>query len=302
MGAKSIETFFLNTLLKVCIGGVCVVLLADLILFPEDRLSLLIDAVILGSCSVAYLARKRFPNGSVLIVAGIVIAAMLLQCIMVPVNTTTSLSVILVVGFIFSVMFRGRMMYALHAITFLSIIVIFVVQYINPEVRFSEALADLVTVAITYSILYFILTYATAVLKSAYDKLYLSLEASHLELHDKNREIVLRNDALVKTQADLNELNSHLEDIIYERTARIQLQNEVLVKYSYTNAHQLRGPVARLLGLANISRIDPGTDLKEIIFRMEKQAIEIDEVIKKINQDIEMNTDDEDVDWSSKTA
>jgi signal transduction histidine kinase len=157
----------------------------------------------------------------------------------------------------------------------------------NPAMRFSGELNDLITVAITYSILYFILTYATAKLKAGYDKLYRSLEASHKELHQKADEIAAQNEELMQTQDSLNEVNSQLERIIGDRTAKIQAQNEILLKYSYTNAHHLRGPVARLLGLANIYRLDNQMDVNFIISKMEEQANEIDSVVKKINTELE---------------
>lgn len=191
----------------------------------------------------------------------IVLAAMLYQSVVVPINTTTSLSIILVVGFIYSVMLSGTTMWIMHGIAVSVIASMFAIQFFNPELRFSNKMNDVVTVGITYAILYLILTYAAAFMKSAYDKIYV----------------------------DLTSLNTHLEETIKERTGKIQVQNEALVKYSYANAHHLRGPVARLLGLANISRIQTGLSSMEVISRMEEQALEIDEVVKQINKDLEMD-------------
>jgi signal transduction histidine kinase len=175
-------------------------------------------------------------------------------------------------------------------VAFLVIHSIFLIQYFNPGHRFSEKINDLVTVAITYSILYFILTFATGILKRAYDKIYQSLRASHMELHQKASEMASQNEVLVQTQENLNALNSRLEVIISERTAKIQAQNETLLKYSYTNAHDLRGPVARLLGLASVYRLEGNKNGEFIIEKMEEQANEIDAVVKKINTDLESSS------------
>lgn len=261
MELRNIEIFFLNTLLKICIASVGCILLADVILFPEDRLSIYIDIVIFLASIAAYLVRGKFPTLSVFIMTTMVLAAMVYQCIMVPVNTTTSLSIILIVAFIYSVMLKGKTMIAMHVVAFLTVHFIFAVQFLKPELRFSSKLNDVVTVAITYSVLYFILAFATAFIKSSYDKIY----------------------------KDLVSLNAHLEETIKERTGKIQIQNEALVKYSYANAHHLRGPVARLLGLATLSRIQTGLTCSEIVARMEVQAKEIDEVVKQINNDLELD-------------
>jgi hypothetical protein len=289
MAVKNIETFFLDTLLKICIAGVLLISISDVALYPEDKQSLAIDFLILTACTGAYLVRKKYPTISIFMVTLVVLAAMFYQCLAVPPNTTTSLSIILLVGFIHSVMLRGVAMWTMHVLTYVLILAIFLIQFLNPSQRFSMNLNDVVTVAITYSILFFILTYATAVLKEAYDKIFESLRASHEELHQKATEIAAKNDKLVSAQEKLNAVNSHLETIINERTAKIQVQNEILLKYSYTNAHHLRGPVARLLGLASIYRLDSAQNVDFIVRKMEEQANEIDSVVKKINIELESN-------------
>jgi hypothetical protein len=301
MAVKNIEKFFLNTLLRICIGGVFLVLASDALLFPEDKLSIVLDVSILAACLVAFRFRKKYPTAAILTVTSVVLAAMFYQCMVVPVNTTTSLSIILIVGFIHSTMLKGGIMWVMQVGTFLLVNAIFIIQFLNPQHRFSEKTNDVVTVAITYSILFFILTYATRVLKAGYDKLYKSLRASHLELHHKATEMAAQNEELIQTQNNLNSLNSHLEGIISERTEKIQIQNEKLLKYSYTNAHSLRGPVARLLGLASIYKLDRSVDIDFIVLKMEEQANEIDQVVKQINVDLESgNQTDELVSSSGK--
>ena len=63
----------------------------------------------------------------------------------------------------------------------------------------------------------------------------------------------------------------------------------MLVKYSYTNAHHLRAPVARLLGLASIYRVDPNADSIFLITKMIDEANEIDAMVQKITVDLENN-------------
>src|SRR5687768_1525731 len=95
-----IEKFFLNTLLRISIGGVFLILVADFFINPEDTLSLIIDFAILLACIISYAIRNRYPTIAVLPLTSIVLLAMIYQSLAVPVNTTTSLSIILVVGFI----------------------------------------------------------------------------------------------------------------------------------------------------------------------------------------------------------
>jgi hypothetical protein len=113
------------------------------------------------------------------------------------------------------------------------------------------------------------------------------LKDTNKELNQKANEIITQNEELLQATDNLHVLNTNLEKIVNERTTRIQIQNEILIKYSYRNAHHLRGPVARLLGLAAIHKLDSSPDHDFIIEKMVDQAHEIDSVIKQINIDLE---------------
>ncbi|HZB11423.1 MAG TPA: hypothetical protein VE467_00270 [Chryseolinea sp.] len=284
-----IEEFFLNTLLRIAMGGVVLILLADSVLYPEDQVSIAIDAAILTACVISYFIRRKYPTGAVLIFTSIILLSMIYQCIVVPVNTTTSLSIILIVGFIFSVMLKGKLLFAMHCLTFFILHAIFIYQFYNPALAFSTKINDVVTVSITYSILYFILTYASWVLKLRYDEINKDLKGANIQLRQTAQEIETRNEELLQTQNNLNELNMDLEKKVSERTTQIRAQNEMLIKYSYTNAHHLRAPVARLLGLASIYHLDPAMDVGFIVTKMVDEAHEIDAVVKKITVDLESN-------------
>jgi len=286
---ENIEEFFLNTLLRIAMAGVLLILMADTFLYPEDRVSITLDMVILAACVVSYILRRRYPTSAVLIFTSIILIAMIYQCLVVPTNTTTSLSIILVVGFIFSVMLKGRLLFAMHFLTVIILHSIFIFQFYHRELAFSTKVNDVVTVAITYSILYFILTYASWVLKLRYDEINKNLKRANNELWQNAREIETRNEELLQTQNNLNELNMVLEKKVNERTAQIRAQNEMLIKYSYTNAHHLRGPVARLLGLASIYKVDPTADCIFLITKMIDEANEIDAMVQKITVDLENN-------------
>jgi signal transduction histidine kinase len=274
MEIKNIEKFFLNTILIVLIGGTFSILVSNILLYPEDTLSISISTMILLASIIAYLIRQKLPVVSVLLVTSVALATMSYQRLTVP-NTTTTLSVVLIVGFIFSVMLKGRIMWVMHGIAFVIINTIFV-----------YLVEDKVTAAITYSILYFVIAYATAVLKSSYDRIHQYLRETNIELNEKAKAIEAQNEELIQIQDNLSTLNNDLERIVNERTARIQVQNEVLIKYSFTNAHHLRGPVARLLGLAAIYKLEPNKDHDFFIEKMVDQAHEIDAVIKQINIDL----------------
>ena len=276
MEVKDIEKFFLNALLRISIAGVSLVLLSNL-LFEEDIVSTSISTVILAACVISYVLRGRYPTLAVINLTSFVLMAMVYQRLEVP-TTTTSLSIVLLVGFIISVMLKGRTMWLMHGIAFLILNTVFILN-----------MPGAVVAAVTYSTLYLILTYATGMLKFNYDRINQDLRHANHELQEKSYEIAAQNEELIQIQNNLSDLNEDLEKTIHDRTAKIQAQNEILIKYSYTNAHQLRGPVARLLGLVSLYKLEPNSNPEFLIAKMADQAFELDSVIRKINVELDSN-------------
>jgi signal transduction histidine kinase len=287
MDSKSIEAFFLNTLLKLATAGVFLITFVDVLFDPQDRTSIIIDVVILGTCLLAYALRKHAPNAAMLIFTSVILIAMVYQCLVVPLNTTISLSILLLDGFIVSVMLKGKLKVAMHTAIVTSIIAVFFVQHTTPALRFASTNNEQLTILVTYLIVYFNLAYPSSILKKKYDLINMHLSEMNDALTQKTSDMSVQNSVLLQAQSELNALNSNLERILNDRMAKIQAQNEVLVRYSYNNAHHLRGPVARLLGLAAIYKIDIQADPDFIIARMVDQAHEIDAVVKLINEDLE---------------
>ncbi len=230
METNNIEKFFLNILLRISILGVLLILASNILLFPKDTLSIFISAIILSACLLSYLIRGAYPAAAVLISTSIVLMAMVYQRMVAP-FTTTSLSVVLVVGFIFSVLLKGRIMLLMHGIAFLILNTIFTV---NVE--------DAITAAITYSTLYFILTYATWILKFNYDKMNLNLRNANMELHEKSNEIAAQNEMLLQTQGHLSLLNSSLEKEVNDRTFKIKEQERVADQIQFYERSSLAWP------------------------------------------------------------
>ena len=284
---QTIEQFFLRNLLRITLGGTSLILVTDIALYPDDKLSIAIDVVIVAACIISYALMQKFYVASVLMITGITWVAMIYQCMVVPVNSTTSMSVLLILGFIFSILLKGRLMWAMHIVVCLSIAFVFALQLQVPALRITPHSSEIATMAITYFVLYFIISFCTSILKSRYDQTNQALRIANEELHGKAYEIEAQNEELLQSHESLNELNRNLERMVMERTEKVHAQNQMLLKYTYTNAHHLRGPVARLLGLITIHKLEPNPDYNFFMTKMEDQAKEIDDVVKQINEELE---------------
>jgi len=106
------------------------------------------------------------------------------------------------------------------------------------------------------------------------------------ELKEKTEEIEAQNEELIQGQDKLNEVNQHLEDLVDKKTENIKTQNEKLIKYAFTNAHHVRGPVARILGLLQLYRMDTDLNYPWVFEKIEEETKQIDEIIKGIGNDL----------------
>jgi signal transduction histidine kinase len=111
-------------------------------------------------------------------------------------------------------------------------------------------------------------------------RLIVELRQKTEQIHDQNRE-------LSRSRQDLIKLNQQLERMVDEKSRDIRKQNEILANYAFTNAHKLRGPVARILGLINVSRLETGLDFSWFFAKLEAETRDIDKVIRSVSEDLD---------------
>ncbi len=113
-----------------------------------------------------------------------------------------------------------------------------------------------------------------------------SLFIGFIFLYQNNRQKKKTNLILAKFNEDLSQqVEERTQDLVKANFELIQ-QNNQLEQFGYITAHNLRAPVARLLGLANILN-HPGFEMprdKEVLDKLEFNAKELDTVIKDLNE------------------
>lgn len=102
------------------------------------------------------------------------------------------------------------------------------------------------------------------------------------EIQDKAKELEIANE-------EVRLMNENLEREVLSRTEHIKLQNKKLIDYAFRNAHHIRGPLARILGLLNLIRLDKENNelQKFYIDSLEISAHELDASIKKSSKLLE---------------
>lgn len=287
MNDRKIELYFLKNLLQIALLGVTIILVSDISLAFHNVRSVTLDVIILITTLVSFiLLRSHKFTASVITITTIPLCTMLYQAVTAE-DSTIALTAILVIGFAFSILLKGQLMWFMHTITMAGIISVFYVQTHHPEAYMKQDANIVMATGIAYTILYILITFSAAKLKARYDSIHQELIVVNLQLTEKTNEVEEQNEALVRSQEKLSSLNQVLEQSIEERTDRLVKQSEQLLKYSYANAHHLRGPVARVLGLIHLSKIDPSVDLPFLFKKIEHETNEIDSIISRINTELE---------------
>jgi signal transduction histidine kinase len=138
------------------------------------------------------------------------------------------------------------------------------------------------------------------------------------ELQDKSNEIEAQNEELLQQQEEittnaekleeanttivaqstkLEQYNQHLEQLVEEKSGDLLKTNTELVKtinelrqFSFSISHNLRAPVARLLGLTNLISLD-GNNWQMSVRYIQQSATELDEIIKDLTAIVEIRNE-----------
>lgn len=112
------------------------------------------------------------------------------------------------------------------------------------------------------------------------------LEEARAEIEHRNEELISLNEALSKEKAKVEESNFLLEEKVAQRTESLRQQNERLRAYAFFNAHNLRGPVANILGLISLTQSDDFTIEEKMAFvsKLAQAAKQLDASVRQIQE------------------
>lgn len=114
------------------------------------------------------------------------------------------------------------------------------------------------------------------------------LQENQEEIMTQTEELTAQTEELKVINEKNEEINANLEAIVDERTRVIKDQNFRLLEYAYFNAHKVRGPLARILGLISIIEFEFPDDPNAPYRKMLKDASEeLDSAIGEINTILE---------------
>jgi signal transduction histidine kinase len=149
--------------------------------------------------------------------------------------------------------------------------------------QFETSLPDVMLhLTLIYALIHFI---SIAYISYRFSK---NVQIVNHKVTNQQKEILTQSEELQALNESLKSLNNHLEDKVMERTNELQLKNEKLAEYTFINGHQLRAPVATMLGLCNLLEYAQEVNEKEEIINKVKGEVEILNItIKEIRLKLE---------------
>ncbi|HAA16758.1 MAG TPA: hypothetical protein DCE41_35625 [Cytophagales bacterium] len=120
--------------------------------------------------------------------------------------------------------------------------------------------------------------------------LYQRLRRNHQFRVEQSQILLKQTQELEEAKQEVDHININLELMVQESTAKLKGRNEQLQEYAYMNAHKVRGPLARLLGLITIlqdPKLHSRNEADLLLEQVYRSAEELDEVIKGINDNLQ---------------
>jgi signal transduction histidine kinase len=112
--------------------------------------------------------------------------------------------------------------------------------------------------------------------REAVSNRYRQLDRIAQTLHQQNQELATR-------QEETRAINENLESLVQERTNANELKNIQLAEYAFINAHMLRAPLCRILGLISLMEKEPDRYRPDQLSRLKVLAQQIDQQVREIN-------------------
>jgi signal transduction histidine kinase len=132
------------------------------------------------------------------------------------------------------------------------------------------------------------------------------MEAQNEELVQQHEEILTSAEAINKANETIGQqarqlelYNKELQKLVEEKSGDLLKTNEELIQsnnelrqFSFSVSHNLRGPVARLLGLTNLMQVDQSPEhVQNTIKFIEQSAKELDELLHDLSNIIDIRNE-----------
>ncbi len=126
-----------------------------------------------------------------------------------------------------------------------------------------------------------ILTFLAAVMLWNRKKM---IQGMNIEIERKSQELIEIENQVRHANEELRAINSNLEGIVEERTLKLSKVNRELDMFLYRASHDLRRPIATIMGLVEVSKLGFDEVAAKMLFdRIHDTAVNMDNMLEKFS-------------------
>ena len=109
------------------------------------------------------------------------------------------------------------------------------------------------------------------------------------EVQSKNEELQTSEEELLASGEELKQINENLNNLVKYRTQTIIDQNQKFIHHAFINAHKVRSPLARILGLVNLIGHESqlSAEGKELVRHLHLSANELDDILREVRMNLD---------------
>lgn len=97
-----------------------------------------------------------------------------------------------------------------------------------------------------------------------------------------------KNDQITHQKEEIETINNNLEKLIVQRTEKVLEHEKLFVEYANINAHKVRSPLARILGLLNLIELesDKEKSTKEFLPILKSNAEDLNTILDEVSHSL----------------
>lgn len=289
---SAINKHFLKTILLTAIIGSLVNLAVDAYNHQLFDVYVITDAIIFIITLSAYAIYKVYKNDifiTLFMVVSILPVLVYLFFYSSGFMMGLHVTVMIVLGFLCALILTGWLrVYFLGAILAL-LFTLLVLQMLHVDTfnyHANPSAGTILGTGLPYIAVYLIIVLSSSILKDKFEASNKKLFVKNAEVKDVNKKIQKQNEVLAAQKEELNALNSYLEQEVNKRTENLRLKNEQLAIYSFRNAHNVRGSLARILGLLYLNEVNAPIPKEELLNMIQQEAKDMDITLRQISDDL----------------
>jgi signal transduction histidine kinase len=104
----------------------------------------------------------------------------------------------------------------------------------------------------------------------------------------KQAQLTRQNEAIHNQKEEIEQINEELESIISDNTEKLRTHEERMNEYAHIHAHQVRSPLARIMGLIHLIDLEPDSAkaLREYLPKIKSNADELNIQLKEVSKQL----------------